>query len=254
LFAARNVYGHVIPAASLAFLLFIPAVCLAQNTQQVLDARYEELASWLHAYEEWEEWTLKWGNRVAYNSAGGMIKDRPVRPVPPPWLLEDCLAGVAFEGRLERACEILSRWDVRQLLLDRGTASGRTRQDTVPKSSFLQRVHLSGGWVPAQLPAPKVYLVAGMQIGIVEIGRATLPAVGVGLMALADGTCGYEWKPATVVGIGYRLTSFAFPGVNREANLHINVARATVHGVANSPLGLDPNQNLIGFSLTFARR
>ena len=247
-------YGHVISAAFLAFLFFMPSVCLAQHTQQVLDVRYQQLETWLEAYEKWEEWTLRWGNRIAYNSAGGMIKERPERPEPPPWLWEDCRAGLALEGRLERACQILSHWDLRQLLLNRSSANGQTRQDTVPKSSFLQRVHLSGGWVPAQLPAPKVYLVAGMQIGIVEIGRATLPAVGVGLMALADGTGGYEWKPATVVGIGYRLTSFAFPWINREANLHINVARATVHGVANSPFGLDPNQNLIGFSLTFARR
>jgi hypothetical protein len=99
-----------------------------------------------------------------------------------------------------------------------------------------------------------VYLAAGMQVGIIEIGRATLPAVGVGLMALADGSGGYEWKPATLVGIGYRLTSFGFPWVKRQANLHINVARATVHGVSNTPLGVDPSQNLVGFSLTFAKR
>ncbi len=121
------------------------------------------------------------------------------------------------------------------------------------KTSFLQRVHLSGGWVPAQLPAPKVYLVAGMQVGIVELGRATLPAVGAGIMRLADGNGGYEWKPATVVGIGYRLASFPFPGIKRESHLHINVARVTIHGASSIPLGLDPSQNLVGFSLTFSK-
>jgi hypothetical protein len=257
LFAARNVYGLSFPATFLVLLLLTPSVCLAQDVpqQHVLDARYQELATWLEDYERWEAWTLKWGNRVAYNSAGGIIKKRPERPEPPAWLWEDCRAVIAAEGQLARACDILSRWQgVRQFLM-RGRSAGRLPQtDGVPKTSFLQRIHISGGWVPAQLPAPKVYLAAGMQVGIVEIGRATLPAVGVGLMALANGSGGYDWKPATLVGIGYRLTSFGFPWVKREANLHINVARATVHGVGNAPLGLDPSQNLIGFSLTFAKR
>jgi hypothetical protein len=250
------VYGQSLSATFLVLLLFTPSVCLAQDSpsSHLLKDRSQELAAWLHAYERWEAWTLKWGNRVAYNSAGGMIKNRPERPEPPPWLWEECAMVIAAEGDLGRACQIVSRWQgVRQLLLSPRTASV-PQTDAEPRSSFLQRVHLSGGWVPAQLPAPKVYLAAGMQVGIIEIGRATLPAVGVGLMALADGSGGYEWKPATLVGIGYRLTSFGFPWVKRQANLHINVARATVHGVSNTPLGVDPSQNLVGFSLTFAKR
>ncbi|HUE88459.1 MAG TPA: hypothetical protein VMO26_20475 [Vicinamibacterales bacterium] len=248
---------QVAPAILLVLLLFAPSVCLAQASppQPLLDLRYQELLSWLDEYASWEAWAMKWGNRVAYNSAGGIVKKRPLRPEPPAWLWADCQSVIGAEGALARACSILSRWrDVSPFLLSGRHASGQPQTDVVPKSSFLQRVHLSGGWVPAQLPAPKVYLVAGMQVGIVEVGRVTLPAVGVGLMALADGSGGYEWKPATVFGIGYRLTSFAFPWVKREANLHINVARATVHGVRNVPLGLDPSQNLIGFSLTFAKR
>jgi len=251
------VYGQFFPAVFLVLLLLTPSVCLAQDLppRHLLDTRYQELATWLEDYERWEAWILKWGNKVAYNAAGGILKKRPERPEPPEWLWEDCRAALAVDGMLARACEVLSRsYDVRHILLNGGSARSLTRTDTVAKSSFLQRVHLSGGWVPAQLPAPKVYLVAGMHVGIVELGRATLPAVGVGLMALADGNGGYEWKPATIVGVGYRLTSFGFPWVKRQANLHINVARATVHGVTNSPFGLDPSQNLIGFSLTFAKR
>jgi hypothetical protein len=256
LFAARNVYGQLLPAISLVLLLLTPALCPAQSPppQPLLNARYQEFVSWLDAYERWEAWALKWGNRVAFNAAGSIIKTRPARPDPPEWLWEDCRSVIAAEGRLARACEILSRWQGLSHLLLNGTGASIPPSDIVPKSSFLQRVHLSGGWVPAQLPAPKIYLAAGMQVGIVEIRRLTLPAVGVGLIALADGQGGYEWKPATLIGLGYRLTSFAFPWVNREANLHLNLARATVHGVGDSPLGLDPSQNLIGFSLTFAKR
>lgn len=246
-------------AFSFALLLAAPSVCVAQDPVRSPDTadvqRYEELVRWLAEYEQWEQWILKWGNRVAYNSAGGLIKNRPERPEPPEWLAADCAQSLTTDGTLGAACQILARWDgISQLILQQRHLGGLATTDVERKTSFLQRIHLSGGWVPAQLPAPKVFLVAGMQIGIVEVGRATLPSVGVGVMAIADGEGGYEWKPATVIGIGYRLASFAFPWVNREANLHINIARATIHGVSHVPIGFDPSQNLIGFSLTFAKR
>jgi hypothetical protein len=228
-------------------------VCLAQDTlpQPEVDQRYLELSHWLDAYHKWEAWTLKWGNRVAFNAAGGLIKNRPERPEPPWWLWADCAAHLSSEGKLGEACRILARWD---FVVTGRAAAAVPKVDVPVKSSFLQRVHLSGGWVPAQLPAPKVYLVAGMQVGIIEIGRATLPAVGAGIIAMADGNGGYEWKPATVVGIGYRLASFPFPGIKRLSHLHINVARVTIHGASSIPLsGLDPSQNLVGFSLTFSK-
>jgi hypothetical protein len=225
-----------------------------QPTQEVLEQRFAELVAWLHEYRHWEAWALKWGNKIAYNAAGGLVKHRPVRPEPPDWLRTDCKELVGAEGKLAEACAILADWDeLGPLAHSRAHLGGFAKTDVPVKTSFLQRVHLSGGWVPAQLPAPKVYLVAGMQVGIVEIGRATLPAVGVGLIAMSDGTGGYEWKPATVLGIGYRLATFPFPGIRREAHLHINVARVTIHGVRNIAVGLDPSQNLVGFSLTFSK-
>jgi hypothetical protein len=247
----------------LALLLGQPAPSSAQATSpppadvsdQQLSQHYEELLTWLAAFREWEEWIVKWGNRIAYNAAGGVIKDRPARPDPPDWLWQECATLIAADGAYGEACEILTRWDeLPHLILTRKSVGGITAPtDVVQKSSFLQRVHLTGGWVPAQLPAPKIYLAVGMSVGVVELGRITLPAVGVGIMAIADGDGGYDWKPATVVGMGYRLTSFPFPWISREASLHVNVARITIHGVRNLPIGVDPSQNFIGFSLTFKK-
>lgn len=218
----------------------------------VVDTRVVELRTWLAEYKQWEAWTRRWGNRIAYNAAGGVIKKRSIRPEPPAWLRDECEQLLDSDGALGEACAILARWDSLYDGLISGRSAGSAPPSDVPvKSSLLRRVHLTGGWVPAQLPAPKVYLVAGMQVGIVEVGRATLPAVGVGLIAMADGSGGYEWKPATVIGVGYRLTSFAFPGIKRHSHLHINVARVTIHGSRTIPVGIDPSQNLIGFSLTF---
>jgi hypothetical protein len=259
LFPAKNV-PRSLPALLIALSLVTPPVCLAQDTTAAPEAvqiqRYDELVLWLDAYKSWEAWILRWGNRVAFNAAGGIIKKRPERPEPPMWLAADCAQSLTTEGTLFEACRILAHWDdLTHLILQQRNLGGFiATTDVQPKTSFLHRIHLSGGWVPAQLPAPNVYLVAGLQVGIVELGRATLPAVGVGLMAVADGEGGYEWKPATVIGIGYRLASFGFPWVNREANLHINIARATIHGAQSMPVGFDPSQNLVGFSLTFAKR
>jgi hypothetical protein len=238
----------------------VPAVCAAQHQSDTpapttLQERYDAMVTWLAEYQEWEDWIAKWGNRVAFNTAGGIIKDRPQRPQPPEWLWEDCRSVLSADGKLGEACEVLEHWNDRgEFYIRQRRAVVVTAKEAEPKSSFLQRIHLSAGWVPAQLPAPSVYLVAGMHVGVVEIGRATLPNVGVGLMAVDDGAGGYEWKPATVIGIGYRITSFAFPAIKRQANLHINVARATIHGASSVPVGFDPSQNLVGFSLTFAKK
>lgn len=253
---------QVRPWPLLFLLLSLPLPVWAQTSpaetatpsQQVLNDRYDELVKWLGEYRHWESWTHKWGNKIAYNVTGGSLKKRPVRPDPPDWLWRDCHDLVSPSGKLGEACEVLAHWNDLDAAVFARTHLTAQRSDVPAKSSFLQRIHLSGGWVPAQLPAPSIYLVAGMQVGIIEVGRATLPAVGVGLMAVSDGAGGYEWKPATVFGIGYRIATFPFPGLKRGANLHINLARVTIHGTSTMPVGLDPSQNLVGFSLTFNRR
>lgn len=246
-----------VSVVALIMLLGWPTSGRAQETsdQRLLNERHLELVAWLEDYRRWEAFYLKWGNRVAYNAAGAVVKKRPVRPEPPDWLWDDCARAVASDGALGDACAILSEWDHLTERLAAGRPLGHlpASAEASPKTSFLQRVHLSGGWVPAQLPAPKIYLAVGMQIGVVEIGRVTLPAVGVGLMALANGDNGYDWKPATVMGVGYRVSTFPFPGIRREASLHINVARVTIHGVRDLPIGIDPSQNFVGFSLTFRK-
>jgi hypothetical protein len=41
--------------------------------------------------------------------------------------------------------------------------------------------------------------------------------------------------------------------VRRQASLHANLARVTIHGVRTLPVGIDPSQNFIGLSLTFSK-
>ena len=63
-------------------------------------------------------------------------------------------------------------------------------------AAVVRRVHVTGLWTQAQYPGTQAYGLAGMQIGVFETGRFTLPAVGVMLVMVADGKGGYDWKPA----------------------------------------------------------
>ena len=90
------------------------------------------------------------------------------------------------------------------------------KEEKVVKTSFFRRLHLTGGWAQAQYPSTHTYGIVGMQVGVVETGRFTIPAIGVMLMMIPDGRGGHEWKPATTLGFGFRLFDFV-PPVDQEA-------------------------------------
>jgi hypothetical protein len=218
--------------------------------------RFDELAKWLGKYREWENWFAQWGNRVARNFNGDLTWGRKARPEPPVWLEAECQGSPGVGGLLERACYILSHWDDQPLLLLQHrhsslTTSGGKVADKVVKTSFFQRVHLSGLWVQAQYPATHAYGIVGMQVGVFETGRFTLPAIGVMLVTIPDGQGGHDWKPASTVGFGYRLFDFVAPLMKKEASLHFNITRTIVHGVQDERIlpGM-VNVNLVGLSVS----
>jgi hypothetical protein len=60
-----------------------------------------------------------------------------------------------------------------------------------------------------------------------------------------------EWRPATDWGVAYRMFDFTFPGTERRASLHINLARAWVmSGPSNV---FQSSIDLAGFSVTLKR-
>jgi hypothetical protein len=224
-----------------------------------IDQRSEELSTWLKEYRAWEKWYERWGNRLAKNAADFPMWDRKHRPEPPAWLAEVCRDAVMVDDQLWSACHILWTWDDQpiQILQRRGSpvaTSGGKAADTVVKTSFFQRLHLTGLWVRAQYPSTPVYGVVGMQIGVVEVGRLTLPATGVMLVMLSDGRGGHDWKPATTVGLGYRLFDFIPPGQKKPFSLHVNVASTHIHGIRDEPfMSGRTNIGFVGFSVSGRR-
>jgi hypothetical protein len=224
-----------------------------------IEQRSEELSTWLKEYRAWEKWFELWGNRVARNGNDVPLWERKKRPEPPAWLAEVCRDEIMVDDQLASACNILWTWDEQplQIVRRRGSSvatSGGKTADTVVKSSFFQRIHLTGLWVRAQYPGTPLYGVVGMQIGVLEFGRLTLPATGVMLVALPDSSGGYNWKPATTVGFGYRLFDFVPPFKKKPYSLHLNVARTHILGVQDERvIAGGANVSFVGFSVSGRR-
>lgn len=247
-----------------AVLVASAAPALAQEQERVpgteLERRFDELAKWLSEYEAWERWFELWGNRVARNFNDQLIWGRKKRPEPPVWLEAECQGYWGVDDQLASACYILRHWDDQPLLILQRrrpsvvTSGGRV-DDKAAKSSFFRRVHLTGLWTQAQYPATQAYGIIGMQVGVLEAGRFTLPAVGVMLVMIADGQGGHVWKPATTVGFGFRICDFVPPFIRRRASLHFNIARTNVHGVHDERI-ISGGQtvNLLGLSVSASRR
>jgi hypothetical protein len=236
---------------------------LAQQRQLVLgpefEQRFDELARWLREYHAWEKWFEVWGNRVARSFDNQLIWERKKRPDPPVWLEAECQDYLDIDGLLASACDIVRQWDDEPLLIlqRRGsslaTTGGRV-DDQIVKTSFFQRVHLTGLWMQARYPATPAYGIVGMQVGVFETGRFTLPAVGVMLVMIPDGQGGHSWKPATTLGFGYRLFDFVPPLMKRQVSVHFNIARTSVHGLQDERIvPAMPNLHLFGLSVS-ARR
>jgi hypothetical protein len=224
------------------------------------ERRSDELATWLKQYHEWEKWYELWGNKVARNGNNLPVFQRKKRPEPPAWLAETCRTSVMVDDQLASACHILWTWDDQpaQIIQRRGSTvatSGGNAADTVVKSLFFQRVHLTGLWVRSQIPSTPVYGIIGMQIAVLEVGRMTLPATGVMLVMIPDGAGGHDWKPATTVSFGYRLFDFKAPLHKSPISLHVNVASTHIHGLGSQPfMAGRANMGFAGFSVSGKRR
>ena len=232
----------------------------AQIPASSVKQRSDELAKWLKEYRAWETWFEQWGNRVERDFHNDQIWGRKKRPEPPAWLAEACGDELIVDDQLASACKILLTWDDEPIQIIRRrdspvTTSGGQVADKVVKSSFFQRVHLTGLWTRAQYPGPSVYGIVGMQISVVEIGRYTLPATGVMLVMVPDGSGGHAWKPATTLGFAYRLFDFVPPMHRTPVSLHINIARTHISGIHDERIdGGIEDINFVGFSVSGRRR
>ena len=243
------------------WLVLVPVLTSAQEQERPpgsFETRLDALNEWLRDYRAWEKWFEQWGNRVAHNFDNRPIWDRKPRPKPPVWLDAECQGYLGADEPLVSACYILEHWDEHPVLILQRRRSSRTPSgqavETVVKTSFFRRVHVTGLWLQARYPAATAYGIVGMQIGVIETGRFTLPTLGAMVVMIPDGQGGNHWKPATTLGVGYRLFDFVPPLLRRPASVHFNLARTNLHGVPDEIHPGIQEVYLFGLSLSPTRR
>jgi hypothetical protein len=225
---------------------------LALDARQ-FDEQLRDLKRWIDDFEKWKQWNAQWRS----TRQQGWFKTHPrrERPDPPPWLAEDCRDSFSDEpGLLSTACRLLAEWheDDAAVQLRAQTAAARVQQEAPTKSVWWEHVHLDAMWPMAQT-GNSVFGVLGVHATVDIAGRfQVFVAPGAILLSLPNGSDSRELRPAMDWGIAYRCFDFNFPGIERRASLHINLARAWV---MSGPTNLvRANVDLVGFSLTFKKR
>jgi hypothetical protein len=188
-------------------------------------ARREQLEKWIRDFSTWKDWASTWGNR----REPGWFRDsraRRPRPDPPAWLFHAC-DGVAADV-WESACQLLTEWSGGPTAIAQAAAvqSASTGSDDTQKITWWEHVHLDAGW-PALQSGAGVYGVLGLHATTTVHGRLQIfVAPGAMLLNVPTQDGGRAWRVATNYGIAYRLGQFTIPGSNRQALLHLNLAKA----------------------------
>jgi len=216
------------------------------------DQRLRDLKQWIDDFEKWKQWNEQWRN----TRQQGWLKTRArrERPNPPPWLADDC-RGVFMDdsGILPSSCRLLAQWndDDAVVRLRGQTAAARTQHEAPTKTVWWEHVHLDGLWPMAQT-GNSAFGVLGVHATVDIAGRfQVFVAPGAILLSLPNGHDSRELRPAMDWGIAYRCFDFTFPGIERRASLHINLARAWV---MTGPTNIvKASVDLVGFSVTFKK-
>lgn len=212
------------------------------------EQRFAELRQWIEEYTAWKRWADQWLGRRQPGWLGSQA--RRARPDPPAWLAEECRNLIEGEGTLFDACGLLVEWAEdyasAQLRLERTTTQAQDEIEV--RSKWWERVHVDLFWPMTQLRST-VFGVVGMHATMEVGGRLQVfVAPGVMLINVPTERGTREWKPATDWGFSYRMFDFRFPGTDRLATMHVNVAKAWVFAGPNNLF--KTNVDLAGFSMT----
>ena len=105
----------------------------------------------------------------------------------------------------------------------------RLARENPQRSSFLRWLHTDGLWMQSSTGS-SVYGVIGVHLAVANIGRIHLYGPP-GLMLVSHDTPqGRIWRGAFTWGVSFRLGGVKPPGINRRAQLYLNVAKVWTGG------------------------
>jgi hypothetical protein len=224
----------------------VPAVVVAE-----WERRLVELDQWMRDFIAWQRWSEQWRGKREPGWFGA--RARRQKPDPPPWLARECRDVVERDDLLAEACALLSAWedDYATATLRGQIATARQQAEEPTKTRWWERVHIDLFWPMTQVSS-SVYGVVGMHTTMELTERFQIfVAPGVMLLNLPTERGAREWKPAADWGFSYRLVDFRFPGSERVASLHVNIAKAWLFSRATR--FVNTSIDLAGFSITFKK-
>ena len=234
----------------LTFLILLIVVCPPTSTSAQTSAdetRLEELRQWIHAYTDWKQWADKWLGKRQPGVFGA--RDRREKPDTPDWLPDYCRTTAVIEGTFAAGCRLLDDWqdDRATALIRKQMLDARTQREAPARTRWWNNIHFDALWVTTQVPV--TYGVVGIHATHKIRGRFQIFLAPGAILLNVPTPNGREWKPATDLGVSYRLLDFKCPGRHRVATLHVNIAKAWV--VGNQESFVDSSVELAGLSVSF---
>jgi hypothetical protein len=226
----------------------VPPASPATGDPSELARRTALAQQWARDYTEWKEWQEQWQGRLEPGLFG--TRQRRIKPDPPVWLLDECRDLIEVDGALADPCRLLAAWQedyaaaqVRERIL-----TERIAREAPTKTTWWRHVHIDALWLTPGMSAS--YGVVGVHATLKVVGRWQIfVAPGAILVNVPTGERTREWRPATDLGISYRLVDLRLPGSQRQGTLHLNFARAWIMGGSQS--FVNSSVDLVGLSLTF---
>jgi hypothetical protein len=215
-------------------------------------ARVQELDRWMSEFEKWQQWDAVWRGK---REPGWMkSRERRKRPDPPSWLAAECRDLITQDQSvLAKGCRTLLVWsdDPTAAQVRAQLAAAQTQKEAPTRTVWWEHVHLDAMWPMAQTGS-SVFGVLGVHATVDVAGRfQVFIAPGAIVLNVPTEDNRREWRPATDYGIAYRVADFTFPGVDRRATLHFNLAKAWVMGGPSNVV--KSSITLAGFSVTFKK-
>ena len=113
-------------------------------------------------------------------------------------------------------------------------------------STFFKWFHVDGVWVPTESGAASYGLI-GAHLAVANLGRVYFYGPPGVMLLLNDTGAGHEVRPALTWGVSVYLTEFHFPGVQRPAQLFLNLSKCWTRG------GYQNGLNMSGLSVTWKK-
>ncbi len=207
-----------------------------------------ELKAWLNADADWQTWHEQWGNHAR-------VKQRN-RPEAPDWLAAECVDLIGGEGVLFRGCRLLENIRRESMGLQaRRVTSAQVLLETRKKTSFIERIHVGGGWpLIMDANALKYGAIIETHVSILSLGRLEMNLPGVVLLSVPDEKGQRTVRPGTDVGVSLKVSEFRFLGTQKTGILYMNLSNAWISAQATNGFGYQQRLSLVGLSVTMKKR